>query len=120
MSTTKQEPRIIVVYGSLKKGRYNHGLLKDQKFLGKTTVRGIMQLNYGYPHLFDPKEVNAKAHNHEAEVYEASYNVFRAIDGMELGAGYRQQPIPTQWGEGIMYYTLPELFSEGREVVEEY
>jgi len=83
-----------------------------------------MQLNGSYPYLFDSFAVKRPGKNHsaiyDAEVYRVDDATYRAITAMELGAGYYEREISTDWGMGIAYYTQPRLFSKSKEVIKEY
>jgi gamma-glutamylcyclotransferase (GGCT)/AIG2-like uncharacterized protein YtfP len=112
--------KILVVYGTLKKGQYNHDFLKGQKFLGKTSVSGVMQMCGSYPHLFDPYAVRKPAVRHKAEVYSVSPEVYEGICDMEIGAGYYLRDVSTDWGMGVMFLTQPVLFKKDGEIVREF
>ena len=78
----------IAVYGSLKKGKYNHPILDDQKFLGHTAVSGTLYLVSTYPALLDEGSTI-----YPAEMYEVDDEVYSMIRGMELGAGYIEKEV---------------------------
>ena len=73
----------IIVYGSLKKGKYNHRILEDSKFLADTTVRGTLYSLGAYPALIDEGE-----NEYPAEIYEVDDEVYYSIARMEFWAGY--------------------------------
>jgi gamma-glutamylcyclotransferase (GGCT)/AIG2-like uncharacterized protein YtfP len=79
--------KTIAVYGSLKRGKYNHDFyLKDAKKLGEIDVIGTMYLVSSYPALVDDGE-----NEYVAEVYEVDDETFESLDRMESGAGYVQK-----------------------------
>lgn len=117
----KNTKKIMVVYGSLKKGKYNHYLLGDAEYLGDKPLHGIMQLAGSYPHFFEPIVGDSRtARTYPAEVYRVSEEVFDDIAAMEIGAGYYDKKISTDWGIGTVWMTQPSLFSNKKPVVEEY
>ncbi len=118
MTTSKN--KILVVYGTLKKGQYNHIFLKGQKFLGRMTVNGVMQMCGTYPHLFDAYGVDLPAEKHKAEIYSVSPEVYEAVCDMEIGAGYYPRDVSTDWGIGVMFLTQPSLFRKEGDVVREF
>lgn len=74
----------ITVYGSLKAGRYNHRIIEDSYYIGKTTVKGTLYAVSSYPALIEEGD-----NEYEAEIYEVSDDVFNRVNRMELGAGYK-------------------------------
>lgn len=103
----------IAVYGTLKKGFYNHRWLgENPKFLGTDTVSGSMYMRHeSYPVLvidgylpqgnYHGSEFNRIAH--EIEVYEVSDERYRAVAGMEMGAGYDVTNIQTKYGTASIF-----------------
>ena len=104
----------IAVYGSLKRGKYNHAILSDQKFLGDTTVIGTLYSVGAYPALVDEGD-----NVYPAEIYEVSPEVYSAIRGMELGAGYVEKVVDGN----IVYYAgeyLAQRCKNNLKVIESY
>lgn len=119
--------KILVVYGSLKKDKYNHYLIEKEEYLGKMTLFGIMQSAGEYPYFFEPivaeERKNAKiksSRRHEAEIYEVSEEVYQSIKEMELSSGYYEKEIRTEYGQGIVFMTQPELYSEKKKKIKKY
>lgn len=112
--------KILVVYGTLKKGQYNHVFLKGQKYLGKTSVNGVMQMCGSYPHLFDSYAVDKPLEKHKAEAYSVSPESYEAIYEMEVGAGYYERDVSTDWGKGVTFMTQPSLFKKDGDIVREF
>lgn len=77
----------IAVYGSLKRGKYNHR--ESMKFIGESTIRGSMFLCYSYPHLY-PEDRSLPEHviEYPVELFEVDDEMFQSLDRMEQGAGY--------------------------------
>ena len=81
----------IAVYGSLKKGFYNHDRFTMGEMLGVAKVRGAMFLNYSYPHLFREEDSAPEmVKEYEVEIYEIEDREYKGIVGMEVGAGYQE------------------------------
>jgi len=80
----------LFVYGSLKKGEYNHFLLRNSKFLYKQTMVDftLYDTTYGYP-----AAVQSKDNYIVGEVYEITPDVYRTIKNLETGAGYEEMVI---------------------------
>lgn len=82
----------IGVYGTLKKGGWNHTMwgMDHAKYIGSTDIVGAMDLHqFGYPRLYEigdaPPEFERK---HVLELYEVDDNTYESIKSMEIGAGY--------------------------------
>lgn len=114
----------IVVYGSLKRGKYNHPLLDGSKYLGETTVTGTMYLISSYPALVDEGDTV-----YPAEIYQVSDSIYEAIDGMEIGAGYKRMTATIKGEDGqeinnaTIYFAddeLVEYCKKNKEVIKSY
>ena len=108
----------IAVYGSLKKGKYNHPLLEDSEFIGKTTVFGTLYAVSSYPAL-----VNEGNNEYEAELYDVDERTYMYIKGMEIGAGYEEMKINVDDHTVIVYYAgkqLEDYCKENKQVIETY
>lgn len=106
--------KTIAVYGSLKKDRYNHGLLEEEKYLGNTTVRGTLYRISSYPALISEGD-----NEYDAELYQVSDDVYQAVKSMELGAGYKEVEVDG----AIVYYadtTLRNFCVENCKEIESY
>ena len=77
--------KTIAVYGSLKKGKYNHLMIEDCVKVGDIKVRGTMYLVSSYPALIEEGD-----NEYDAEVYEVPEDIYHSVRGMELGAGYKE------------------------------
>lgn len=115
--------KTLVVYGSLKSGKYNHPLLADSEYLGPTTLVGSMYRVSSYPALLDKGDTE-----YPAEVYSVSERVYEAIRGMELGAGYKEMLANIKGEDGqeieaAVYYAderLAEHCEKNCEFITEY
>jgi gamma-glutamylcyclotransferase (GGCT)/AIG2-like uncharacterized protein YtfP len=108
----------IAVYGSLKKGKFNHSILEGCKFLGTTQVTGTLYNVSSYPALCESGN-----NKYDAEIYDVPPYIYEAIRGMELGAGYKEVIINVGSNEVIVYYadSLLDMFcKEQREVIKSY
>jgi len=79
----------IFVYGTLKKGFYNHSCLGNNcKFLGNKKILGytLHDTGKGYP-----AAVETKNKFITGELYDISPTQYKSIKAMELGAGYEEK-----------------------------
>lgn len=116
--------KTIAVYGSLKKGRYNHSFLSEMKMIGTTTVKGTLYRVSSYPALVDEGE-----NEYDAEVYEVDEYIYERIKRMEIGAGYKEVEVMCTLNNtklavlAIVYYAderLAEYCKQNLEVINEY
>ena len=108
----------IGVYGSLKEGYGNHPLIQGAEKLGETTVKGKMTLVYrSYPQLHLTDEEGAS--EHVLEVYKVDDEVYSRCRMMELGAGYDEETISTDFGKVIIWVFNDESRMTG-EPIEAY
>ena len=81
-----KETMIIMSYGTLKRGFYNHKLMGENTYLGKVSLSGyVMYKNEHYPAIVksdDPERVVI------GELYEIEKDVFDTIAAIEFSAGY--------------------------------
>lgn len=89
----------IAVYGSLKKGKYNHVMIKDSQFIGDDKIKGYMTLVYSYPQLL----LTEDGDEHDIEVYLVDEPTYIRLHGMEIGAGYVEKRVDTKHGSCIMW-----------------
>lgn len=124
--------KLVAVYGSLKKGYYNHeGLGEDSEYLGNMTIDAVMYSNGSYPKIYHQIENptaegdttafgSDKVRKHEVEVYRINEKRYFAISSMEHGAGYVSEDIETPYGTATMYWMPHKRFSEHDHWVEAY
>ena len=78
------------IYGSLRKGEYNHYIMeKCSELMGLTKIKGFKLISLGsYPAIIptgDKKDLVV------GEVFKINdFNIINRVDGMELGAGYKR------------------------------
>lgn len=119
---------LIATYGSLKKGFYNHNALGgDATFIGNSSVHGVMYWNGRYPKLY--KVVNddydspfrlPTERKHKLEIYDISDEAYNYIRIMEIGSGYEEEKIDTEWGSAIIYWMPHKYFDIDDEWIKEY
>lgn len=114
--------KTIAVYGSLKKGKYNHELLKNAKFLGEAHIAGTLYSLGSYPAL-----VEGNHELYEVEIYEVSDEDVEFVDMVEKGAGYiekvEQFVVDGQLIEATVYYagkSLAEYCEKNKQVISNY
>ena len=104
----------IAVYGSLKRGKFNHPILADNAtFLGETTLTGTLYRVSSYPALLDEG-----SNKYVAEVYNVPDDIADSIHRMEIGAGYKMVEEDTEYGEAIVYYADGYLAERCRDTLE--
>lgn len=94
----------LFVYGSLKKGFFNHnrfGFGDAAKFVGEGTASGVSLVRLGdlpYPHAFVNEDGQVKG-----EVYDLDdERIANAIDAMEHGAGYHPHTVNVNGDDAVM------------------
>lgn len=118
---------LLACYGSLKKGAYNHKILGDAELLGNTKALGVMYFNGSYPKLYKVENDDYDSpfrlpfeKEHDVEVYRVEPQAFHRIHQMELGAGYVEEKLDTEWGEASIYYMPHENFDEEDKLIDAY
>lgn len=92
----------IFVYGTLKRGFYNHYLIENEKFLGEHCVYGYTL--YEVPGFAYPFMVKSDGGFVKGEVWEVAMDVFEIIRRMEESAGYRVKSI----GKNLFAFVFPK------------
>ena len=91
----------LFVYGSLKKGYYNHRLLKDSQFIRKYSIPGFTLYSAGsYPVAIQSKKGKDYI---TGEVYEVNSQIWNIINNMERYAGY----ISTEY-DGLIFFVYKD------------
>jgi len=124
---TGTDKNLVAVYGSLKKGFYNHYMLgEDKELRGKSTVHGVMYLCGTYPRLFHVAKDDNHAFGtllesqHEVEVYSINDSAYERIRGMEIGARYTEETLLTDWGEAKIYWADTDSFRDSYRWIKAY
>lgn len=112
--------KYVAVYGSLKAGAYNHSRLRDATLVATSKVKGKMYLVFNsYPLLMD-----VDGPEHDVEIYEVQDDVARAINSMEIGAGYYPATFNftslTGPQEATIYFANPDTQTDDLPYIEEY
>ena len=91
--------KAIAVYGSLKKGFYNHSILQGvSEFLGEGVEKGFELYSLGaYPCAVNTGRKEDKI---QVEYYLVDEKTFARLDGMERAAGYQREDLGER---GIMW-----------------
>lgn len=104
----------IAVYGSLKKGKYNHR--EGMNHVGNSTIRGSMFMCFSYPHLYpEDRSVPEQVKEYPVEIYEVDEELFGALDRMERGAGYTGEVLSFDTDSGVVDATLWFKNGEGKD-----
>lgn len=108
----------LFVYGTLKKGFYNHVLLEKSKFLGHhITGNEFTMVDLGaYPALLEEGTTPITG-----EVYEITSPIAHNIDRLEgYPHFYQRKEIDTPYGKARVYYMdSAEMFEKDVDVIEE-
>lgn len=101
----------VAVYGTLRKGFWNHRLLENSKFIGKTKTEPVFTMyGHGVPWI-----VNGGNTEITVEVYEIDEETFQSLDFLEgYPVYYNRQLINTEFGEAWIYFR----YIEGEFVIE--
>ena len=112
----------VFVYGTLKRGHPNHGLLADGKahFLGRCYVEGpfvLVNLTY-YPGVVRAADLAASTANRiYGEVYRIDEEVLASLDILEgNGHYYTRSKVQTPWKNAWCYF-LPESYEKSAEII---
>jgi gamma-glutamylaminecyclotransferase len=108
----KQE--IVFVYGSLKKGYFNHSILKDSEFICKAIT---MDSGYDMVSLGSfPAMVNNGCYDIHGEVYSVNNNTLNYLDALESnGSFYTREKIgvaPTDENTPAWLYAWAYMLSD--------
>lgn len=96
----------IAVYGSLKKGFYNHNRFNMGEPIARGKIRGAMFLMYSYPHLYRSGFCDkGLERSHEVEVYDVDDDTYNAIKRMEISAGYQEVPMTIDGHDCTVFYS---------------
>lgn len=106
---------LVAVYGSLRKGFGNSGLLKDSVFLGTTDIPGFIMYSLGsFPGIMPDKDKSIFA-----EVYEITEATLERLDRLEGNPTfYKRELVETPYGQAWVYVLQPQARYENLPVVE--
>jgi gamma-glutamylaminecyclotransferase len=112
-------PIRVFVYGSLKRGKHNHGLLSDSRQLGRAYIEGQMRLiSLGaFPGVVEDQNILHPG-KVVGEVYQISDDVLRSLDYLEGHPRfYERRKVETQFGSAWCYF-LPSQYLDKYPIVE--
>lgn len=98
----------VAVYGSLKKGAYNHDRFGLKDPIGHDTVFGSMFLEHSYPRLYDIGVIEDEGGYKEypVEIYDLDDETFNQIDGMESASGYYKENRMFGEHEAVVFFSV--------------
>ena len=107
-----EEMKTIFVYGSLKKGYYNHSIIKGSTFVGTKVLLGyqLYDTGFGYPAIAKDKWGSVLG-----EVYQIEEDIFNSINNMELGAGY-----VLKRGDSCSYWIMEKISAQWKKLGKEW
>lgn len=98
----------VFVYGSLKRGHYNHYLIKDQKFLREAKTKKEFSL---YDLGSFPAMVENGSSSIVGEVYQVDKRALKVLDRLESHPHfYRRKEIQLDNGEKVLTYLLNDEY----------
>jgi hypothetical protein len=101
----------VAVYGSLKKGHYNHHWLEHCPLVRTGKIKGTMYSMGSYPMLME--EGNDE---HDIEVYDVDEETFESIEQMEIGAGYKEKVVDG----AIVFFGADDEYVKNKKVISKY
>jgi len=94
----------VAVYGSLRKGLHNHGLLKDATFLGSERIKGFNMHSLGSFPFVTTRGATSESEI-TIEVYEVTPAEFRRLDMLEgYPSFYDRMLVQTSYGQAWIYF----------------
>ena len=100
--------KIVGVYGTLKKGKYNAHLLENEKFIKNDFINGKLyaeRISGLYPMLV----LDKKGKEIDVEVYEISDKVFSGLKGMEERHGYKTVDVKLKSGDSVIMWVYEKI-----------
>lgn len=107
--------QLVAVYGTLRRGEGNHGLMRGAEFVGEADINGFaMHSLGGFPAIYPQEDTIIKA-----EVYRVSDNQLEGpLDSLEGHPNwYRRVLIDTPYGQAWVYVMQSDRY-KGYPVVE--
>lgn len=107
----------VFVYGTLKRGRSNHGALEGSTLLGRATIKGPFAfINLGwYPGVIENEQLVEREIG--GEVYEIDHDTLATLDMIEGHPSYyERKKIMTSLGAKAWVYTLPSDYLDRARV----
>jgi gamma-glutamylcyclotransferase (GGCT)/AIG2-like uncharacterized protein YtfP len=111
----------VFVYGTLKRGHYNHQLLSDAEYLGRHVLRGsfaMCDLTH-YPCVVNTSGLDMDEADILGEVFLVDEDTLDSLDVLEgNGSYFTRFKVDTPWKKAWMY-TLPQDYLERLERIPE-
>ena len=107
---------LVAVYGTLKKGRSNHPLMRDSVLVSEETLSGfIMYSAGGFPVIY-----RNISHSIVVEVYEVEEDVLRLnLDPLEgHPSWYRREQVETSVGTAWLYIMQGDQYRRHANLIE--
>lgn len=103
---------LYAVYGSLRRGWWNHNwALGDAEYVTTTTVPGYKLMSNGC----FPAAIESPGEGSVVEVYDVSNvdtDIIEQMDGMEFNCGYTRRLVTTTEGYKVWLYVMPEVLAD--------
>jgi len=100
METNK---KLVLTYGSLRVGEYNHDSFKRQYKEGYKYVKSLELDGYDLYSLGSYPGIKEGSGKLKVDLFECSKECYMSIRGMELGAGYSEKVIELEEGGAVLY-----------------
>lgn len=98
----------VFVYGTLKRGFHNHGLLETSEYIGEDAIKGTL-IDFGLPGLIPGSGIV------KGEVYDVNVETLTLLDRLEGHPNfYERKTTVTEGGWGVSYYEYKPRFHVGR------
>ena len=99
----KIQTKLILVYGSLRQGAYNHNRFKSIYKEDYDFKRSLELNNYNLYSLGSYPGIKDGKNSLKVELFECSEFCYNNIKAMELGAGYSERIIALDEGNAVIY-----------------
>lgn len=92
---------LVAVYGSLRKGLGNHGVLGDSELLGTTQVHGFEMISLGgFPAIYDGEgEITIEVYSMDSEMTAKNLDMLEGYPTF-----YNRKIIETEFGDAWVYF----------------
>lgn len=103
---------LYAVYGSLRKGYWNHNwALGDAEYVSTTTVKGYRLGDNGC----FPAAIECRDRSVTVEVYDVTNvdtDIIDQMDGMEFNCGYTRRLVWADDGNQVWMYVMPDVLAD--------
>lgn len=114
---------LVAVYGTLRAGMGNNGLMGDSELLGEVVLDGFDMYPAapygGFPVIFPVSPSEKTSRSIKAEVYQVTEERLTGpLDRLEgHPTWYKRQLVPTAYGEAWIYVMQDERYKEHQRIV---